>query len=87
MALWCGYKRLTHFYVAFNLFLMIQGANRFSVNYFKASFEQFKVEAVKKPTGNARTSTVLTAHFNICPFMVVFSSQHSLGENEWGLKG
>lgn len=45
---------------AFNLVLTIQDAGKVSVNYLKASFEQFQVEAVKKPTDNARTSTAVT---------------------------
>lgn len=45
---------------AFHLFLPIQDADKVSANYLKASFEQFQVEAVKKPTDNARTSTAIT---------------------------
>lgn len=53
---------------------MIQVADKFSVNYFKAFFEQFKSEVVKKPTDNAQTSIVIAMYFNVNPFMVVFSS-------------
>lgn len=88
MALRCGYRRFTHFstYMALNLFFVIQDADKFLVNYLKVFFEQFKAEAVKKSTDNARTSTAINTYFNVYSLIVIFRSQHTLDENEWSLK-
>lgn len=85
---WCGYKRLTHFstYDAFNLFLVIQDVEKLPVDYVKAFFEQFKIEAVRSELIMCELPEVITTYFNVCPFMVVFSSQHTFDENGRSLK-